>query len=179
MDETVVEAKTLSGPATDNGSYRSMGAWTWTFVLLLIFIVVILLVWWAWPSDCSTCNVVPTQRGSEVTTFHVTVAEKDKTHPHYDRGSTLGYVIDGVQGKSLELKVGEKYRFIVRTQDHPFYIGTKDVGGDGEYPDLIDIMGTPLESGSVPFVPESDMPRLLYYNCGNHQYMGSSIIIKP
>lgn len=166
---------------SDNGGCNGYGSgWIWAITIIIIVVVLLLLWLWAWPA----CEGCVSGRGAEprqVKIFHVTVEEKDKSHPNYGRGSKFGYVIDGVQGQALVLEAGKLYRFIVRSVDHPFYIGESEKGNkdsEGECRGNIEVTGTPTESGSFPFIPTTDMPQPLYYSCCNHDYMGSSITIK-
>ncbi len=162
----------------------SGSGWIWILAIIIIIIILLLLWWWAWPWCCTSCssggNRGMSGKPRQVQTFHVTVEEKTEAHPNYNRGSKLGYVIDGVQGKSLTLKAGNQYRFIVRSIDHPFYIGINEKGNGpaNTCTGTIEVTETPTESGSFPFIPTMDMPQPLYYSCCNNEYMGSSIIIE-
>jgi len=61
--------------------------------------------------------------------FQVTVADKDSSHPFYGIGHTIGFVVDGTQGKALVLIRGETYVFDIRTNiKHDFYLTTSTVG---------------------------------------------------
>lgn len=165
------------------------GGWIWLFVIIVVIIIIFLLYLWVYP--CTSCGTGKargnTGQPKQVEIFHVTVEEKDSSHPNYGKGCKHGYVINGVQGKSLTLKAGHQYRFMVRTNGYPFYIGTSEKGDNGSSSDssdssdsnegMIDITGTPTESGSFPFIPTLDMPQPLYFVCKNQPYMGSSIII--
>lgn len=163
----------------DKTSCMNGSGWIWAIAIIIIIIIILLLWWWAWPW-CSSCtpNVVSSNKP---TVIYINVAEKDSSHPNYNRGSNMGYVIDGVQGKSLVLKAGRVYRFNVSATGHPFYIGTSERGNgpSDTCPGALDIGGTPTESGSFPFIPTLEMPQPLYYACCNHPHMGSSIIIEP
>lgn len=161
----------------------------WLILIIIVIVIIILLVFWAWPwGSCSGCNTNPNQ--PEV--FRVTVAKKNKTHPSFNKGSDWGFVINDVQGKSLILKVGKQYRFVVSCEEHPFYLSVHEKGGkdseatssdsnyvkQGGLPGQIDITGTPITTGSFNINVYKDMPRLMYYACTTGEYMGGSIIIE-
>ena len=41
--------------------------------------------------------------------FTVVLATKDQTHPHFGEGSEVGFVVNGVQGRTLVLVRGKTY----------------------------------------------------------------------
>ncbi|NCW11126.1 MAG: hypothetical protein EBW43_04035 [Proteobacteria bacterium] len=91
-----------------------------------------------------------------------------------DNGSGNVYVIDGVQKKSLELKVGTTYTFN-HSSSHPFRFsqtsnGTHD--GGNEY-----MNGVTKSSGVTTIEVTSNTPTNLYYYCSLHSGMGGSITI--
>ena len=130
-------------------------------------------------------------------TFHVSLDIKDDTHPNFKRGADLGYVIDGIQGKALELKSGKRYRFMVNATDYPFYISTSEKCGNGinhssgsssdtshgpqreedNHVGRLNVSGTPTDDSVFIFEPSLEMPQPLYYGCNNGDFMGSSIVI--
>ena len=160
----------------------------WLILIIVVIVIIIILIFWAWPwGSCSTCSPE-----TQDNIFRVTIAKKNKSHPNFNKGSDLGYVINDVQGKSLVLKTGKQYRFIVNCEDHPFYLCINDKGGsdseatsgDCSYvkrdglPGQLDITGTPITSGSFNINIYKDMPRLFYYVGQKEEYMGGSIIIE-
>lgn len=157
---------------------KNGSGWIWGIIIIIIIIIILLLWWWAWPWSCTSCGT-GNARGAmaKIQTFYITVAEKNDTHPNYNKGCNFGYVVDGVQGKSLTLKAGVQYRFMIKTDGFPFYIGIKEKGSI-ECTDIIEIPGIPTENSSFLFTPTLDMPQPLYYTCTNGSYLGSSIIIE-
>ncbi len=104
------------------------------------------------------------------TTFTVSVATKDESHPDQN-GSSMGYVIDGVQGEELTLQRGETYIFNIDIDVlHPFYISTDSVGWwNGMYAD--GIVGNMTTDWMLKRTVSYDAPDLLYYECWNHPSM--------
>ena len=105
-------------------------------------------------------------------TFQVTVAEKTQQHPYYGKGSKFGYVIDGIEGKTLELYRGSTYKFDINAKGHPFMLSSDSVGGRGDQGDLFSGGVTPTDSGIIEFTVPSDFPYTFYYVCQSHPYMG-------
>ncbi len=107
-------------------------------------------------------------------TFQVRVAEKTQAHPFFGQGSSFGYVIDGISGGTLELSVGNTYRFDIDTPGHPFYLTTDPVGGAGAPGSL---MGgkAPIDKGIFVFTVPNDFPSSAYYQCAVHQSMGGRV----
>lgn len=112
--------------------------------------------------------------------FSVTVTTKDQTHPHYNEGSNVGFVVNGVQGRTLELVRGKTYKFNVDTPAmHDFYLTADPVGaGPGALAE--GVVGNFTFRGVVTFKPTAATPDLVYYNCRNHKFMGGKIhIVNP
>lgn len=109
--------------------------------------------------------------------FQVTVADKDSSHPFYGIGHTIGFVVDGVQGKALVLTRGETYIFDIRTNiKHDFYLTTSTVGrGAGTVTQ--GVKGQFTYIGKVLFTPSRDTPDIMYYQCRNHPNMGGPLYI--
>lgn len=124
--------------------------------------------------------VYPQEVYSQDTTFAVAVESKTEEHPHFGEGNSSGYAINGEQGKELVLIRGITYEFETDGVGsfHPFYISTDPVGaGAGEYND--GVTNNNASDGTVlTFQPNDNAPDTLYYQCGNHQYMGYRLIIK-
>ena len=113
--------------------------------------------------------------------FNVTVTTKTSAHPYFGVGSTLGYVVNGVEGAALSLTRGTTYTFGIDTPGHPFYLTTDATGGPtglaGEW--TSGVTGSRTEVGLLTFTPGSDAPSLLYYQCAVHTNMGWKITITP
>jgi len=112
--------------------------------------------------------------------FNITVNTKDQTHPHYNEGSKIGFLINGVQGRTLVLVRGKTYTFKVDTNPmHDFYLTTDPVGwGMGTLADGVD--GNFTYNGVVTFKPTASTPDLVYYACRNHKFMGGKIhVVNP
>jgi len=111
------------------------------------------------------------------TLFQVTVADKNASHPFYGLGHTIGFVVDGIQGKALVLTRGQTYVFDVRTNiQHDFYLTTSPVGrGAGTVTD--GVKGQFTYTGKVEFTPSTNTPDIMYYQCRNHPNMGGPMYI--
>jgi hypothetical protein len=109
--------------------------------------------------------------------FEVTAAPKDPSHPFYGVGHRLGFVVNGVQGKTLVVVRGKTYSFKVDTNiQHDFYLSTSPVGwGAAAYTD--GVSGQFIYQGVVTFTPGAQTPNLLYYACRNHKNMGGPIFV--
>jgi len=121
--------------------------------------------------DCEIC---------QCNVLNVEVKKKTPRHPFYGKGSDKGYVINGVEGAELELKVGEKYlikyqisqfgqnRRFYNNPEHPFYISTGPYGkGEGRLSEDI----------TKPTTISFDRPGTFYYACSKHPYMGGVIFV--
>lgn len=129
--------------------------------------------------DSSGSNQQEEEEQMEEADFTVTTAQKTDDHPHFGQGFSVGYVIDGDQGKEITLDRGETYTFQMDDVPtiHPFYITTSEVGqGEGDYSDGVENNGA-TGNETLTFTPPSSAPDTLYYNCVNHAYMGGRIII--
>ena len=90
------------------------------------------------------------------------------------------YFIDGILTKSLILKKGYTYYFDSKdptTNNHPLFICTTSSGGSYSYEYTSGVTNSRTTTGTLIFVVPSDSPSTLYYNCGNHASMGSSVTI--
>lgn len=112
-------------------------------------------------------------------TFIITVAEKTAEHPYFGQGWSEGYVIDGVEGKSLTLVRGVTYTFQMENVSpiHPFYITTSEAGASvGTYEN--GVTGNFVTGNqTLTFTPPEDAPDVLYYQCQTHEYMGAQLNI--
>lgn len=117
------------------------------------------------------------QGDEQSTTFSVTVAEKDNSHPYFGTGDRNGFVVDGVQGKELILVRGTEYRFVVKsTPMHDVYLsGNEDGWGAG----VIEagVKGNFIYDGVLTFTPGESTPEVVYYQCQNHKGMGSRMFV--
>ena len=112
--------------------------------------------------------------------FTVVSVSKDATHPHPGEGSKVGFLVNGVQGRTLVLVRGKTYTFNVDTGVmHDFYITTDPAGwGTGTLAEGVE--GNFTYKGVVTFKPTAATPDVLYYQCRNHKYMGGQIhIVNP
>ena len=109
--------------------------------------------------------------------FSVVSVTKDKTHPQYGKGDSIGFVVNGVQGGALVLVRGKTYTFDVNTGVmHDFYFSTKHIGwGTGTV--TKGVQGQFTYKGVVTFSPTAETPDTIYYVCRNHKYMGGEIHI--
>ena len=105
--------------------------------------------------------------------YSVTVQTKTEDHPYYGMGSKKGYVINGKQGPTLFLKMGETYQFKINTPNHPFYFTTSDTGAMNGKDD--GALSEPLESGTLSFTMQDDFPSEFYYQCDYHPKMGGKV----
>lgn len=112
--------------------------------------------------------------------FTVVLATKDQTHPHFGEGSEVGFVVNGVQGRTLVLVRGKTYTFDVASSPmHDFYLSTDPMGwGVGTL--TAGVEGNFTFKGVVTFKPTAETPDLVYYQCRNHKYMGGTIhVVNP
>ena len=153
------------------------------------------------PASCTVCNlsvtaaatcvnggtITPTLTGGTAPfsyawtgpTMAVTVVNKDITNPNFGIGFTMGFAIDGVQGKELTLVRGVTYSFNVNTPGHPFVITTSSVGTGANSGQIITagVTNGNTTSGIMTFTPSAATPNLLYYMCNVHANMGWKINI--
>jgi len=123
--------------------------------------------------------MTPQAQSSELE-FSVTVTTKDQTHPHYNEGSKVGFVINGEQGRPLVFVRGKTYKFNVNTPPmHDFYLTSDSVGaGPGALSEGVE--GNFTFRGTVTFKPTAATPDLVYYACRNHKNMGGDIhVVNP
>jgi len=112
--------------------------------------------------------------------FAVVATTKDNSHPHFGEGNTLGFAINGIQGRTLVLVRGHTYSFNINTGPmHDFYISTDPLGW-GTAPLTAGVVGNFTYKGKVTFTPSAETPDLVYYACRNHKFMGGEIhIVNP
>ena len=109
----------------------------------------------------------------------VTAQEKTESHPYFGKGSKIGYVIDGEEGKELSLVRGNKYKFVVKAPGHPLYFSTSAKGGKGA-PRCIKQANKcmePVDDDTFLFTVDDSLPNTFYYCCSLHEYMGGKVNI--
>jgi hypothetical protein len=112
--------------------------------------------------------------------FTVTVAGKSSNNTYYNTGSISSYFINGKEAPFLKFTPGKTYRFLMNdstNSTHPlkFYL---EADKTTEYSTNVTTSGTAGQSGAYVEIEITDTtPTKLYYQCGNHGYMGSVIII--
>ena len=112
--------------------------------------------------------------------FTVVSTTKDQTHPHFNEGSPVAFVVNGVQGRTLVLVRGKTYKFNIDTGVmHDFYLSTNPIGwGTGTLTEGVE--GNFIYKGVVTFKPATGTPDIIYYQCRNHKFMGGQIhIVNP
>lgn len=110
-------------------------------------------------------------------TFTVSSGEKTVGHPFYNRGSKMGFAVDGTFGKELVLTRGVSYIFDVNTSvRHDFYFTTK-ARGKGAGTVTKGVIGQFTYNSKVAFTPDRTIPDRMFYACRNHEYMGGLIHI--
>jgi hypothetical protein len=85
-----------------------------------------------------------------------------------------GWLINGQTSPPLSLVRGKTYTFDVNAPDHPFYIKTAPVNGNGSTWDE-GVTDNGLEGGTLSFTVPTDAPATLYYQCGVHSAMTGRI----
>ena len=112
-------------------------------------------------------------------TFVVTVAAKTEAHQSYGDGSDNGFLIDGVEGKTLSLIPGTSYRFDqsdASNVGHPLRLWVT-ADKNGMYLASTVVNGDPGTSNAYLQIdiPVVDPVTPLYYQCESHDYMGGTI----
>ena len=111
-------------------------------------------------------------------TFMVTLVTKTPAHPFYDMGYSLGFAVDGVEGKTLVLERGKTYRF--QFEEEPFddynpTIYTIPIGGsNGAFERNINYSNI---NSWFEVTPDEQHPDTVYYACPRQPYMGGMILI--
>lgn len=108
----------------------------------------------------------------------ITVIKKSTKHPYYNKGSALGYVIDGHEGGLITVRKGKTYHF---DQSHPSNVNHEvmiSMDPDGKYPiprQRRNMSSAGKPGSNLKFEIPADAPNILYYVCVNHAYMGGYI----
>ena len=91
------------------------------------------------------------------------------------------YSIDGVQQKDLTLQVGKTYDFFY-PQEHPLRFSAIPDGTHTHLSTYIEEIPqthiTQISATQISFTVTEDMPKKIYYYCGNHPGMGAMITIE-
>lgn len=84
------------------------------------------------------------------------------------------YLIDGVANPPLDLQSGNTYVFNVQAPNHPFWIKTDRILGEGSAYDF-QVTGNGATQGNVTItLPLGPVPKL-FYQCAHHLAMGASL----
>lgn len=114
-------------------------------------------------------------------TFSVTVESTSESYMYSDSNEVgVAYAIDGDLGKVLTLERGKKYEFKLGAgvdPDHPLYID-RTAKGQKTDPFSNGVENAESTTGSVFFSVPTSAPDSLYYECGNHVYMGGKMMIE-
>jgi len=114
----------------------------------------------------------------------VTVASKTAGHPYNGDGSSSAYFLDGVEAPAILLNgaddvtsdSGYYYKFDQADSSnsgHPllFYL---DAAKSTAYSTGVTTSGTPGNAGAYTRIDvDSDTPKVIYYQCSSHAYMGN------
>ena len=120
--------------------------------------------------------------------FKVTVGGQTTAHPYYNDGSANKYSIDGVQGAAITLHGADAttsnseyiYRFDQSDSsnaNHPlrFYL---EADKTTAYTTGVTTNGTPGQAGAYTQIAVTrNTPKVLYYQCNQHGYMGNYVTI--
>jgi len=118
----------------------------------------------------------------------VTVASKTAGHPYNGDGSSSAYFLDGVEAPAILLNgaddvtsdSGYYYRFDQANSSnsgHPlrFYL---DAAKNTAYTTGVTTSGTPGNAGAYTQIDvDADTPKVIYYQCSSHAYMGNYAVI--
>ena len=118
----------------------------------------------------------------------VTVASKTAAHAYNGDGSSNGYFINGVEAPAIELGGSDAatanteyvYKFDqsdASNSGHPlvFYL---DAAKATAYTTGVTTSGTPGTSGAFTQIAvDSETPKILYYQCSSHAYMGNYAVV--
>ena len=123
----------------------------------------------------------PYASSSAAITYTVTVASKTSAHPYSGVGSSLGYLINGIESPIIEIKgndTSKPYHYKFDQSDssnsgHPllFY---NNVGKTTGFSTGVTTNGTPGQAGAYTMIAvDSQTPNILYYQCSQHANMGN------
>ena len=118
-----------------------------------------------------TFNYQQAPHGSTVN-ISVTVAAKSSSHRYQGQGSSLGYVLEGIQSPFLTLTPGRTYRFNLSSSNqssHPFRFYL-EADRTTQYSTNVTTASTYTE-----ITVTDNTPTVLHYQCSLHGYMGNAI----
>jgi hypothetical protein len=118
-----------------------------------------------------TFNYQQAPHGSTVN-ISVTVASKTSAHRYQGQGSSLGYVLEGIQAPFLTLTPGRTYRFNLSSSNqssHPFRFYL-EADRTTQYSTNVTTASTYTE-----ITVTDTTPTVLHYQCSLHGYMGNAI----
>ena len=125
---------------------------------------------------------------SSPVTIAVTVASKTAAHPYNGDGSSSAYFLDGLESPAIMLNgaddvtsdSGYYYKFDQADSSnsgHPllFYL---DAAKNTAYTTGVTTSGTPGNASAYTRIDiDSDTPKVIYYQCSSHAYMGNYAVI--
>ena len=125
---------------------------------------------------------------SSPVTIAVTVASKTAAHPYNGDGSSSAYFLDGLESPAIMLNgaddvtsdSGYYYKFDQADSSnsgHPllFYL---DAAKSTAYTTGVTTSGTPGNASAYTRIDiDSDTPKVIYYQCSSHAYMGNYAVI--
>ena len=115
--------------------------------------------------------------------INVTVATKSAYHPYSGTGSSLGYLLNGMESPAFKFTgadSGKKYYYKFDQSDssnstHPllFYL---EADKTTAYTTGVTASGTPGSANAyTQILVDSNTPNILYYQCSSHGYMGNFV----
>jgi hypothetical protein len=128
----------------------------------------------------------------------IRVEKKNRKHPHWGKGSQMGYLVNSKPGGDIILHFRYEYKIDltdVSVRDHPFFItrpGEAQYGGKHNGKEYTVFERFPTNQGVVSFTPEIDFNLTkkerdnlsngtaiyrMYYACDNHPFMGGDVYI--
>lgn len=112
--------------------------------------------------------------------YTVTIDTKTSSNSYYSQGSSSAYFIDGTEAPSLTLDQDNVYRFNqddTTNSGHPLLF-FEDVDKSVQYTTDVSVNGSAGAASAYTQISiTSETPATLYYQCGNHNYMGGTITI--
>ena len=115
--------------------------------------------------------------------INVTVATKSAYHPYSGTGSSLGYLLNGMESPAFKFTgadSGKKYYYKFDQSDssnstHPllFYL---EADKTTAYTTGVTASGTPGSANAyTQILVDANTPNILYYQCSSHGYMGNFV----
>lgn len=137
------------------------------FVLVIVLVVVILVV--------LIVNPAPSRPMRVERTFRVSMTREDPDDP------ATRYAIDGVEGATLHLRRGRRYRFVLEDGAHPLYLTSDPQGGPGVPGTIasnVDERGLVVGGGDLEVITEKNAERgTMYYQSTLRAGVGGAIEI--